>query len=357
MSDTPYLELQKFLDQFPIGYPKTESGVEIKILKRLFTEEEAKLAVHLTPMPEDASQIAERAGIAEEGLEEKLYAMSRKGLIFRSHRQGRNLYNTAPFMIGLYEYSVKAIDEELAALFQEYYETAFLDEIGASNIPGFKVVPVDEVIEPDTTLMPFHQLKESIRAARKIAVTDCVCRKEAKLLGEGCDHPMETCLSFGAAAEYYIENGMGREITADEAIKIIEITDESGLVHAGANSKHLSNICNCCPCCCASMKGITKRGHDKHKYLNAMFEAVVDEDSCTSCEACVERCPVGAISMEDTAQVDRDKCLGCGLCAGACPSESIILRLRDDGEEPFNRVFEMGMAILEGKEKNRGKKE
>lgn len=353
MSDAPYLELQKFLDQFPIGYPKTESGVEIKILKRLFTEEEAELAVCLTPLPEEPSQIAVRAGIEEKGLEDKLHAMSVKGLIFRSRRQGNNHYNTAPFMIGLYEYSVKMIDKELAALFKEYYDTAFMDEMGASNIPGFKVIPVDEAVEPDTALLPFHQLKESIKAARKIAVTECVCRKEARLLGEGCDHPIESCLSFGAAAEYYIENGMGREVTADEAIKIVEEADESGLVHAGANSKHLSNICNCCPCCCASMKGITKKGHDKRKYMNAMFEALVDEDSCTSCEVCVERCPVGAISMEDIAVVDRDKCLGCGLCAGTCPAESITLRLRDDGEEPFNRLFEMGMAMIEAKEKNR----
>lgn len=357
MSDAAYIELQEFLDQFPIGFPKTESGVEIEILKRLFTKEEARLAVKLMPLPEEPIQIAERAELDEEGFEQKLNAMSRKGLIFRSRRHGKTFYNSAPFMIGLYEYAVKKIDKELAALFKEYYETALLDDMGASNIPGFKVVPVDEVVEPGASLMPFHQLKDSIKAARKIAVTECVCRKEAQLLGEGCDHPIESCLSFGAAAEYYIENEMGREITADEAIRIVEEADESGLVHASANSKHLSNICNCCPCCCASMKGITQRGHDKHKYMNAMFEAVVDEESCTACEVCVERCPVGAISMGEIAEVDRDKCLGCGLCAGACPAESITMHLREDGEEPFDRVFEMGMAIVEAKQKNRAKGE
>ncbi len=351
MSDEAYIELQKFLDQFPLGFPKTESGVEIEILKRLFTEEEARLAAKLTPLPEDASQIAERAGLGEEGLEEKLESMSRKGLIFRVKRRGKTLYNAAPFMVGLYEYSVKIIDKRLAALFKEYYDTAYIDEMGASNVPGFKVVPVEESIEADTALLPFHKLKESVKAARKIAVAECVCRKEARLLGNGCDHPIESCLSFGVAAEYYIENGMGREISAEEAIRIIQEADESGLVHAGANSKHLSNICNCCPCCCASMKGITHRGHAKQKYMNALFEAVIDEESCTACEACIERCPVGAIAVQDVAVVDREKCLGCGLCAGACPTESITLRLREDREEPFNKVFELGMAILEGKEK------
>lgn len=353
MSDTPYLKLRDFLDQFPLGFPQTPTGVEIKILKRLFTEEEAELAVFLTPVPEEVAQIAERAGLEAKDLEQKLESMSKKGLIFRVRRQGRTLYNTAPFMIGLYEYAVNKIDKELAELFKEYYETAYLDEMGASNVPGFKVIPIEETIVEDKVLLPFHKLKENIRAARKIAAADCVCRKEAHLTGEGCDYPLEKmCLSFGAAAEYYIENGMGQEVTAEEAIKIVEEADRAGLVHAGANAKHLANICNCCPCCCASMKGITKRGHDKHKYLNSMFEAFIDEEVCTGCEDCVERCPVKAITVHDTAVVDSEKCLGCGLCAGSCPSEAITLHLREDAEEPFDRAFDLGMAILVAKKGN-----
>jgi len=352
MTVNSYEKLREFLDQFPIGFRKTKSGVEIEILKRLFTEEEAELTTFLTIRPERAQSIAIRAGKDLVELEDKLEVMAKKGLIFRSRRDNKTLYNAAPFMIGLYEYSVKKIDKELAQLFKEYYHTAGLEEIGASNIPGFKVIPLEETIQTETTLFPYQMLEESIRNARVIAVTDCVCRKESQLLNEGCKHPMETCLSFGVAAEYYIETNLGRKITSKEAIQIIKEADEAGLVHAGANSKHLSNICNCCPCCCVSMKGITQFGQDKQKFMNALFESIIDEEVCVACGNCVERCPVKAITIEDIAIVNRDLCLGCGLCASVCPEEAISLKLREDGEEPFNRVLDMGVAILEAKRRN-----
>lgn len=352
MTGNSYEKLREYLDHFPIGFRKTQSGVEIEILKRLFTEEEAELTTFLTIRPEKALSIARRAEKNSTEVEKKLESMAKKGLVFRSRRDNKTLYNAAPFMIGLYEYSVNKIDKELAQLFKDYYLEAGLEEIGASNIPGFKVIPLEETIQTETTLFPYQMLENSIRGARIIAVADCVCRKEAQLLGEGCDHPIETCLSFGAAAEYYIENGMGRKITSEEAIKIIKETDESGLVHAGANSKHLSNICNCCPCCCVSMKGMTQFGQDKQKFMNAVFESIIDEEACIACENCVERCPVKAITIEDVALVDRDLCLGCGLCASVCPEDAISLKPREDGEEPFNRVLEMGVAIIEAKRRN-----
>lgn len=349
MPDDVYSKLRDFLNRMPIGFPPTRSGVEIQILKHLFSEIEAETAVLLSPFPETPEEIVSRSGMALEELAPRLEAMAKKGLIFRLRRAGEVRYQIAPFMIGIYEYSVKKIDQELAGLFKTYYDEAFLKELGISNIPGFKVIPIEENINPDQAFLPHHKLEEKIRAARRISVAECICRKEARLTGEGCDHPLETCLNFGAAADYYIENGIGREIDAEEAIRILKVCDEAGLVHAGANSKHLSNICNCCPCCCASMKGITLKGHDRHKYMNALYEAVIDTEECTECEECLENCPVGAITMQDTIKVNRDRCLGCGLCAGSCPAEAVTLLLREDRQEPFDKVVDMGMAILEAK--------
>jgi electron transport complex protein RnfB len=352
MPDKTYRKLQEFLDQFPLGFPKTSTGVEIKILKKLFTEEEAKLAILLPIMPEPLESMANKLGMHSESLGEKLEHMANKGLVFRLRREGQALYRAAPFMIGLYEYSVNTIDKELAGYFREYCDIAYIDELGISNVPGFKVMPISETITSDTTLFPLKRVEDEIRAARVISVADCICRKESKLLDESCNYPIETCISFGVAAEYYIENKMGRKVSADEAIKILYDADRAGLVHAGANSKHLSNICNCCPCCCASMKGITQKGHDKHKYMNALYEALIGEELCIGCGDCIDRCPVEAITMGDTAIVNRDKCLGCGLCSSVCTEEAIKLHLREDRQDPFDNVMQMSMAIMEGKKKS-----
>ncbi len=355
MTTDVYETLRKFLDQFPVGVPKSKSGTEIKILKRLFTEEEAEISTLLSITPKTPSQIARGSKYDKRVMAEKLEGMAMKGLIFRVRRENATLYNSAPLMIGLYEYSVNKIDKELAQLYRKYYDEVLMDEIGASDVPGFKVLPINEYVDIETVSIPYLKLVESVKTARKIAVAECICRKEAKLLGEGCNHPIENCLSFGIAAEFYIENGWGREITADEAIKVLKEADEAGLVHAGANTKHLSNICNCCPCCCVSMKGITKKGYNKHKYMNALFESEINSELCTGCKLCLERCPVGAIKVEDFAQVDKNKCLGCGVCAISCPNEAISLHLRYHREEAFNNVIDLGIRIIEEKREKKRK--
>jgi Pyruvate/2-oxoacid:ferredoxin oxidoreductase delta subunit len=349
MPDDAYLKLREFLDRFPLGYPATPTGVEMKILRRLFSEEEARAAVLLSPLPENVTSIAKRAAMEEEKLSRLLERMSLKGLIFRLKRKGETLYNAAPFMIGIYEYSVGKLDNELAALYREYYETAYQKEMGASNVPGFKAVPVGKNISPDISVRPYRFIEDEIRAAASIAVAPCICRKEARINGEGCGHDLETCLSFGVAAEYYIENGIGRRIDANKALDILRRADEAGLVHACTNVRHLANICNCCPCCCASLKGIAGRGLLREKFFNPLYEPVFDAAACSSCSVCVDRCPVSALQMQGTPSVDRDRCLGCGLCATACPSESITMVPRADRHEPYSRMMELGLAILSKK--------
>ena len=77
-----YRRLQEHLDNSPLGYPRTESGVEIELLEKLFTPEEAEIATHLSTMkPEPVKTLHRR--LKKSGL-----SMSQLGALFHVHRAG-----------------------------------------------------------------------------------------------------------------------------------------------------------------------------------------------------------------------------------------------------------------------------
>jgi hypothetical protein len=57
-----YAKLQKHLDNQAVGFPATRSGVEIKILKHIFTPQEAEIACCLSYKFEPLEAIFRRAG-------------------------------------------------------------------------------------------------------------------------------------------------------------------------------------------------------------------------------------------------------------------------------------------------------
>lgn len=90
-----YQRLAEFLDTFPQRFPvNTESGIERKILKHIFSPDEAEMFLKLTPQPETAAQIAGRIGLAPDEVERRLFDMSRKGRF--SARGGRAAAGTWP---------------------------------------------------------------------------------------------------------------------------------------------------------------------------------------------------------------------------------------------------------------------
>jgi Pyruvate/2-oxoacid:ferredoxin oxidoreductase delta subunit len=329
-----YAKLAKHLDNLPAGFPSTESGVELRILKRLFTPQEAGVAVGLTMLPEPVAGIAGRLPQDVAELEPLLENMAAKGLIFRIDKGDNRLYMAAQFVVGIWEYHLNDLDEALIEDVNEYLPHFFQKHYHKNDTKQMRVIPISQEIvskdgvtsdgSGDTPIMPYEVAEEIIRKQRKIVVADCICRKEQKMVGKGCDNPMAVCLAFGAGAYYYEKNGLGRSVDQDEALKVLERGREAGLVLQPGNSQRPANICMCCGCCCQVLKNLNNLDAPA-EMVHTNYRALVAAEDCVACEACLERCHMNAITVAEVAVVDPQRCIGCGVCVPACPSEALSL--------------------------------
>jgi electron transport complex protein RnfB len=122
MSDEAYHKLAKVLDSLPNGFPATESGIEIKLLKRIFRPDEAELFCDLKLTFETPEQIAQRTGRPLEGLADKLTTMWERGQIFGVKLGPVMLFKMVPWAIGIYELQLPHMDRDLAEMCEEYME-------------------------------------------------------------------------------------------------------------------------------------------------------------------------------------------------------------------------------------------
>ncbi len=334
MNDDIYRKLARHLDDLPAGFPPTEGGVELRILRRLFSPEEARLACHLTLIPEEIPVIARRAKIPREEASQRLEEMARKGLIFNMTSDGRPIrYMASQYVIGIWEYHVNDLSSELIEDMNEYLPT-LIDTKVWRKAPQLRTIPVNRSVEAKLEVLPFEKAEELIDSQKKLLVAPCICRRERSVMGEECDKPEEACLIFGKAAEYYQRNGLGRLIEKQEALDILKQADEAGLVLQPSNAQRAANICLCCGCCCVVLRTL-KKYPQPARLVSSPFYAVLNRDDCKGCGKCIERCQMDALQMEgDKASLDADRCIGCGLCVTTCPTGSLTLERKPDSEQP-----------------------
>jgi electron transport complex protein RnfB len=332
MSEKIYQKLAKHLDNLPGGFPSTDTGVELRILKRLFTPEEAEFAPYLTLIPEESRVVARRAKISVQEASRRLEAMARKGLIYRiGSKSGQPKYMALQYVIGIWEFHVNDLDEDLARDMGEYMPVLF--DQGWKK-PQLRTIPVNKSISAQLKVMTYENAEEMVSHVRKSVVAPCICRRELGLLGKGCGKPLETCLVFDGGADYYLRNGLGREISQQETLDILKIAEEAGLVLQPSNAREIVNICCCCGDCCGVLRNL-KRYPKPASLASSPFFAVVDIETCQGCGVCEDRCQMEAIQFEDgTAAVDKDRCIGCGLCVSSCPADSITLVRKPEYDQP-----------------------
>ena len=327
-----YRELQEHLDKMPVGYPATKSGVEINLLKTIFTPEEAKVTIHLDYKHKTVAQIFETAKVevsSEEELTCILDEIVAKGGITRRERENQKQYAVRPLVLwGMYEYQLKRLSPEFLMNFGQYMQNEFGYELATSNVPKMRVIPIQESVEAEHHIATYDELRHLIeQAGDSIGIQECMCRKVMDLQGKPCQatERREVCMSFGDLAELYIVEGWGRRISQKEAFAFAGQNENEGLVLMPGNEQEAAFMCACCSDCCGmlSMLKYVPRPADA---VASNYYAEVNAELCSGSGICMQRCPMEAVAMAGmVASVDLARCIGCGLCVPTCPENAMSL--------------------------------
>ncbi len=333
MDTSIYEKLAAFLDDLPGGFPRTDSQVEIRILKKLFTPKQAKLALCLNLIPESPVVIAYRAGLGINKTADMLGEMAEKGLILKISSNALTKYMALQFVVGIWEYQVARLDAELVADMEAYIPFLF-DAKSWQKAPQMRTIPVGRSIDARLTVLPHEKAEALINEKDDFVISPCICRKERQIAGKGCDKPIEACISFGGAGSYYLENKIGRRADRNEVLDLIRLADKKGLVLQPTNGKNISWICCCCGCCCGILRTL-KTYPNPSELAASPFVAVLDASECTGCGICETRCQMDAFIVSDKkAVLNKKRCIGCGLCVSTCPASALKLERKPDRLQP-----------------------
>lgn len=331
--DRVYRDLQEYLDRETVGFAATETGSDIRLLKLLFTPDQAKATMCLTRRAEPVERIHERSnpeGFTIEELGNSLYEAARRGLVFVQNVGGIRHFKNMPYIVGFYETQVFNLTPEFKAANDSYMMDGGHGAFVQTKVPVMRTIPVAQSIEPEHHVSSYDHIEALVdQSAGPVAVFECICRKRQEQDGNPCQKATqrESCMAFGPFAETMTEFNKGRQIAKDEALEILRRNEADGLVFQPSNTQHAEYICSCCGCCCGQLIMQKYAPHPLEIWTSNYF-AEVDPDTCSGCETCVEACQVNAMTFDEgegVSSVDLNRCIGCGNCLPACPVEAITL--------------------------------
>jgi Pyruvate/2-oxoacid:ferredoxin oxidoreductase delta subunit len=332
-----YRVLQQNLDAQAVGFGATRSGADIRLLKRLFTEDEAKVAARMSYKPATLAQIAEKTApdFSAEQTELLLNSMFKRGAIAWKKKDGADCWYLMPLIVGMYEGQGETISADFLADADAYMKTMAFGKAFLGVKPSqMRTVPINRSISAEHHVATYDQIRELIRdSPGPFVVIKCICRETKAMRGKKCTKTarLETCMGLGHMAAMGVRRKQGREISRDEALEVMQKNEDDGLVLQPANAQQPDFVCSCCGCCCG-MLGFQKFLPHPLDFWTTNFYAEINQETCISCRKCTARCQVGAVTMEGhdgKARIDLNRCIGCGLCVPTCPSKSIRLKKKE----------------------------
>ncbi len=355
-SHKTYRALQKHLNKQPVGYPSSITGVELRLLRDVFTLPEVAVALELDHKPQPVEAVLEKVkskGISETVLQMMLDNMERNGAIFVKMVDDRKQYALHPFAVGIYEMKLVNMTPNFYIDSRKYMYQSFGMEFLTTSIPQMRVIPIQKSVDPGTSIATYDEIRETVaRNEGRIAISDCICRKGRDMIGRPCEETqrLEVCMGFNDFHDIYTRNGFGRSISKEEAYEILEQNEKDGLVLMPSNCQEAQFVCSCCKCCCGSLEALSLLAKPA-EFARSNFYAVLDRNECVGCGKCGKKCKMEAITMEDrnAVAINYDRCFGCGVCVGSCKSGALCLKKKDNEYTPPEDLDALYETILENK--------
>lgn len=321
-----------------INYPSSSpsSSLVLDILRKIMTPEEAEFLLQL---PGKIEELAKKLNMEKELLENKLQGLTQRGLVIK----GRSSYFFPRGFVQLHDSTLSSSEEFIPPgvydLWKDWYEAGgsndIVNELVAAKPPIARVIPTWKSLDisniPSEVLLPYEDVRQIMKGAELLAVVGCPCRRSMRR----CKRPVNVCVQFNQTAELAINRRAGRKVSLEEIMTIVDEAEEAGLVHTVQNSTWVYHImCNCCEDCCGIINSLIQSDRLSEGLAPSRFQAKIDQEPCTGCQVCVDRCPFNAIQMQKVptskklkAYIEPKKCFGCGLCVFKCEQKAINLEI------------------------------
>lgn len=363
-SSDVYRRLQVHFDGFPLRFPATESGADIRLLEILFTPEEAEIALVLNcgypgvfdtyESLETIHERIEHLGYSLDDVQKHLDNMVKKGAIMGYSLDASKIYANALLIVGIYEFQVNKLTKEFQEVYDQYMSEAWGPANRDSTANQIRTIPVGIKIEHENPIAKYDDIKVQFeQSTGPFSIINCICRQSNDIRNNPCKltDRREVCMGFGDMAGMYNEQGWGREITKEEALGYLKQNEDEGLIFQLNNSQEMNFVCSCCSCCCGGIIGL-KSIPNPADYTTCNYQSVIDEELCSGCGSCVDRCQMEAITLEnDVAIIAQKRCIGCGNCVIGCPEGAITLVLKEDPKIPPLTTSDLYKSIVEERKK------
>ena len=291
----------------------TESDPAYIILDRACSNDEiAEIMLKMgLRKPKTTAEIAHLTGKSEERVTELLTDAAEHGIVeynWENPRHEKQWY-VQLFVPGIAEMTNMVLwqVEKYPELADSFDKMTFLPLEGKTHlIPpggdgiGMHVIPVEAAIPAKSQSASVEHLSHWLeKYDGQFSVGYCSCRNARRLYGEGSGEIQDDCcIGVGDFATYLIETGKGRPITKEEALEILQRSEDNGYVHQVTNidgSDKIFGICNCDVGVCFALR--TSQYFNTPNLSASAYRAHVDKENCVACGKCVEVCPAGAVKL------------------------------------------------------------